>query len=546
MIILDVNNISKNFGYGTLFEKVSFSLNEGESISIVGQNGCGKSTLIKIIAGIYKPDSGQVSIKKDASVCYLDQVSSDREDSRLVQEVIKDAFSALKVLEERIKKYEAIIMNGETGEKYEKALEAYSKTIEEYSMLGGYDQETNIKIVSNGLGIKERLLSETYDNLSGGEKTLVQLAKVLIKKPDLLILDEPTNHLDIERIEWLESYIKSFKGACVIVSHDRYFLDKMSNKILDLGCIEPKIYVGNYTSYLSQKEKDFERQMASFEDQQELIKRLEKQIKYFATQGMAKNSSTLCDRAHALQTQLDRILKNKIQKPVEDIKFNIAFDDAGKSSKRIFETKNLNVKLPSGENILKDVNLVITDRERVALIGNNGSGKSTFVKCIMGTQDLEMSGDVFVGPSAKIGYLPQIISFHNEKSELLDYFMEETGQCEEYSRRKLAAFGFYKVDVTKRVKSLSGGEKIRVRLAVLLEQNVNTLVFDEPTNHIDIGTKEMLEKALENFKGTFVFISHDRYFINKFADRIVEFKNGQIKTYIGNFDDYKRAQNLGR
>ncbi len=538
MLILDVNKLSKNFGFGQLFEDVSFSLNEGESISIVGENGCGKSTLIKIIAGVYKPDGGQVSIKKGAKVGYLDQTLADSNDERNVYDVLKDAFKDLNESEAKIKTYEDKLTTL-TGDDYDKALSAYCKIIEEYSQKGGYNIDVTIKTVCSGLKISDSMLKMPYNVLSGGEKTLVQLAKVLLLKPDLLLLDEPTNHLDIERIEWLENYIKSFKGASVIISHDRYFLDKMTTKILDLNGISPKVYDGNYTTYLKLREAEFEKQMAEYKDQQIIIKRLTEQIKYFAERGMATNSSTLCNRAHSLQTQLNRILAKRVERPQEQSRLKIDFARENKTSKRVFEVSHLSVTAPNGRKILDNIDLTIMAGERVALIGSNGSGKSTLVKTLLKIQDLPVSGEVSVGQSVKIGYLPQIINFENTNLRLLDYFKDEIGANEEKARLKLSAFHFYKEDMAKKISSLSGGEKIRLRLACLLEQNVNCLIFDEPTNHIDIATKEVLEEAMDNFNGTILFVSHDRYLINKLAQKVIEFSCGKVKEYLGNYDFYK-------
>ena len=521
---------------------MSFSLNEGESISIVGPNGCGKSTLLRIIAGIERADKGAINIKRGASVAYLDQTSADRVDNRLVFDVIKDVFVEINDLARRIKKYEEIMSNPSSQEEYDKTLERYCRDLEEFSNKGGYDIDVQINTVCNGLKISETMLYQEYSTLSGGEKTLVQLAKALLQKPELILLDEPTNHLDIERIEWLEEYIKSFKGASVIVSHDRYFLDKMSTKILDLTDIEPKVYNTNYSGYLEERERYFEKQMAAYADQQQLIKRLQEQIKYFAERGMATNSSTLCDRAHALQTQLDRILARKIERPQEQKNIKIGFNEEKKSSKRVFETKDLIVTAPDGRRILDGVDLTITSGERIALIGSNGSGKSTYVKTLLGLQSMEHSGEVVMGPSVKVGYLPQIISFENDNQTLLECFKYETAVHEQRARQILAAFQFYKDDVNKMVKNLSGGERIRLRLASLLQQNVNCLVFDEPTNHIDIPTKEVLEKAIEDFDGTVIFVSHDRYFINKFAEKTIEFDDGKIVVYNGNYEYYKHLK----
>lgn len=539
MIILDVNKLGKNFGYGQLFENVSFSLNEGESISIVGPNGCGKSTLLKIIAGIEKADIGQVSIKKDAKVAYLDQTGSSIIDDRKVYAVLKETFGELNEMESRLNQLQEKMNQGLEEKEYNSILEKYCKLMERFSMAGGYEMDVNISTVIEGLKIDRNLLEQSYNNLSGGEKTLIQLAKALIIKPELILLDEPTNHLDIERIEWLESYIKSFKGASVIVSHDRYFLDKMSNKILDIDNGFGKLYVSNYSGYLVEKQKDFEKKLADYKDQQAIIKRLDEQRKYFAERGMATNSSTLCDRAHALQTQIERLKKYAIERPKEKKKINVGFSEEIKSSKKVITVEKLNVSIPKGRKILDNINIEIRSGERVALIGNNGSGKSTFIKTILGQRELLATGEVNIGPSVKIGYLPQIINFPNGEQKLLDYFMNSVGTNEEKARRILAAFQFYKEDVIKKVKSLSGGERMRVKLAELLQLKINTLIFDEPTNHIDIPTKEVLEEAIEEFDGTLIFVSHDRFFINKFAEKTIEFKDGNITTYLGNYDYYK-------
>lgn len=539
MIILDINKLSKNFGYGRLFDSISFSLNEGESISIVGPNGCCKSTILKMIMGLVKIDDGTINIKKGAKVAYLDQTGSSVDDDKCVYDVLKSAFTELNLMQEKINRLEQKLNLDLNEQELNVIMNKYCNLIEKFSYLGGYDIDININTVVDGLNIDKNLLNQTFNSLSGGEKTLVQLAKALLIKPDLFLLDEPTNHLDIKRIEWLENYIKSFKGATVIVSHDRYFLDKMSNKILAIKDGRAKVYNTNYSGYLIEREKEFEKQMVEFKNQQWEIKRLEERIKYFSEMGMAKNSSTLCDRAHSLQTQLDRIKKNAVARPREQKKLDVEFDTLRKTSKEIINCKNLSIKVPNGKTVLKNINLNIYAGERVAFIGDNGSGKSTLVKTMMTTQDLDVSGNINVGPSVKIGYLPQIITFSNDKLSLLEYFKNEIAVNEQIARQILAGFLFYKDDVNKKIKNLSGGEKIRVKLAELLQQQINTLIFDEPTNHIDIPTKEVLEQALENFKGTFIFISHDRYFINKFADKVVEFKGGEITTHLGNYDDYK-------
>lgn len=535
MQILNVDNLTIDFGFNKLFNNVSFSLNEGESISIVGPNGCGKSTLLKIIAGIIKPDKGQVSIKKGAKLAYLDQTGASIDDNRCVYEILKESFCELNELEKSIKKLEDK-MNKNTDN--QKIINKYCSLIDRYSNLGGYEIDANINTVIAGLKLDSTILDRSFNELSGGEKTLVQLAKTLIIKPDLLLLDEPTNHLDIERIEWLENYIENFKGAIVIVSHDRYFLDKMCDKILDLESSCGKIYSTNYTGFLEEKERLFEKQMTNYKEEQLLIKRLETEMKWFAERGMATNSSTLTARARALETRINRIKSNAIIRPVKRNKANINFLKDNKTSNRIISLRNFSVNLSNGKDLIQNITLDVFAGEHIALIGENGCGKSTLVKSIIGINNLNYTGIINIGPSVKIGYISQIISFKDDKQSLLDYFRLSTDLPEQMARQILVGFQFYNDDIKKRVGSLSGGERMKVKLAELLQNKVNTLILDEPTNHIDIDTKEAFENALKNFSGTLLFVSHDRYFINKFADKIFELNNGNINIYYGNYDDY--------
>ena len=538
MIILDVNKIAKNYGYGFLFEDVSFSLNEGESISIVGPNGCGKSTILKIIAGLENLDSGVVSIKKGAKVSYLDQTSSSIKNDRIVNDILKEAFTDLLLMENKISEIQRKI---EKKPEDTITLENYCVLLEKFSKAGGYDIDININTVISGLKLDKNILSQRYSDLSGGEKTLIQLAKTLLIKPDLLLLDEPTNHLDISRIEWLEDYIKSFKGASIIVSHDRYFLDRMSNKILsidDNGI--GKVYLTNYSGYLEERQKDLEKQIALYKDQQEAINQLEKKAKEFMNLGMARNSSALTKQGKTLWERAQRMKLSAVNKPIIQKTLNVEFSRHNKSSKEIIIADDLSVFTPNGKKILDNVNIKIEAGERVAFLGANGTGKSTFVKTVMGIQHLQINGKCFVGPNVKIGYIPQIIEYSNGNQSLLEYFSKTVNLPEQNIRSILASFAFSVEDVKKRVQNLSGGERMRVKLAELLQQEVNTLILDEPTNHIDIPTKEVLEEALEDFGGTLIFISHDRYFINKFANKIIEFVDGHTKTYLGNYDDYKR------
>lgn len=532
MLILNVDKLNKNFGYGALFKDLSFSLHSGETISIVGPNGSGKSTLLKIIAGLENKDSGNVNIKKDVQVAYLDQKSANNNDPRIAYDILMDAFEDINKMSETIKFYEEKMTKLNTNSaEYMIVLEKYCALMEKFSNVGGYDVDVNIQMICEGLNIQEEMLNKSYNSLSGGEKTLIQLARCLLTKPELLLLDEPTNNLDIKRIEWLEGFIKDYNGAIALVSHDRFFIDRVSSKILELENGKNKIYHTNYSGYLDEKEKNFEKDMALYKDQQEQIKHDIEMYRYFFQHNFP-------DKAKYFKEKYEREMREAIPRPKKPRKIKIKFEMEKKFSKKLIETKDLTVTTNENKQILKNVNTQINANENVALLGDNGSGKSTYIKSILGLQNLNVSGDVIIGPSAKIGYLPQVITYENEEFSVLRTFQECCNINEEKARSILFKFGFNQEDVNKFVKNISGGEKVKLKLAELIQNNVNTLILDEPTNHIDIPTRESLEDALDEFNGTLIFVSHDRYFIKKFADKIITFKNGNAKTSECGYSDY--------
>ena len=533
--MLNAIGVTVRFGKRVLFEDVNIKFNKGNCYGIIGANGAGKSTFLKVLSGELEPSKGEVVLDKGERLSILKQDHFAYEDFRVLDTVIMGNHELYKIMKDKEALYSKPDFSEEDGMKA-------AKLEERFAELDGWNAESDAATLLNDLGIDSSLHEKLMKEIDAKDKVKVLLAQALFGNPDVLLLDEPTNDLDIKTIDWLQEFLINFDNTVLVVSHDRYFLDRMSNKILDLDNGSGKVYSTNYTGFLEEKQRDFEKQMANYKDQQALIKKLEAEKKYFAERGMATNSSTLTARAHTLQTKIDRLKAMAVARPKEQKKLNVGFNEERKSSKKVITAEGLTVATPDGRKILDDIDLEVCAGERVAFIGSNGSGKSTFIKSILGEQELPVKGDVTIGPSVKVGYLPQIINFPNDEQQVLDYFRGETGVSEQKARQILAGFEFYKEDVTKRVKNLSGGERMKVKLAELLQQKINTLIFDEPTNHIDIPTKEVLEDAIEDFDGTLIFVSHDRYFINKFADKTVEFKDGKVTTYLGNYEDYKRSK----
>ena len=537
MIILDINKVSKSFGFGKLLDSISFSINEGERVAIVGQNGSGKSTLLKMIAKIEKVDEGTISIKKDAVVEYLEQGDvADTWKGKCI-DILKSAFEKLNNMHEHMQELESKLSSTTNAEELDVLVRQYSNLQEKFMLLGGYDIDLQINTVVNGLKIDKTLLDREFSLLSGGERTLINLAKNLLSKPDLLLLDEPTNHLDISRIEWLESYINTYKGTIIFVSHDRYFLDKVANKVVELDDGKANIYVGNYTKYLEEKENEEVKEFQIYKVQQKKIEEMEKAIKKLKEWGKMANNPTFFRRAKAIESNMNRLKAVAVEKPKETKSLPINFVATTRGSEFVIDAKNCNLIIGE-KQLLIGANCQVLNKEKVAIVGDNGTGKSTFIKELLKGENSALK----LGSNQQVGYLSQIIEFDDKKTSLLQYFIDETGLNDEISRSKLFKFQFYKQDLTKRVGSLSGGEKLRLKLAIMLQHNINFLILDEPTNHIDIETREVLEETLKDFKGTMLFVSHDRYFINKIATKILEIHNKKIYTFNGDYDYYLQTK----
>lgn len=534
MIILDVNKLSKSFGFENLIKNFSFSLNDNERVAIVGENGSGKSTLLKLIAKIEKQDEGTISIRKGAIVEYLEQGDvADTKEGKCI-DILKSAFTKLNEMQEELKNLEMLMAETIEEDKLNEYVRRYCGLQERFQNAGGYDVDLQIDYVVTGLKIEKRLLEMEFGSLSGGERTLINMAKILLSKPDLLMLDEPTNHLDLERIEWLEGYIKEFKGTIIVVSHDRYFLDKVVNKIIEIDDGKMKIYNGNYSQYVQQKEDEEVKEFEIYKVQQKKFEEMEKAIKRLKEWGKLSNNPMFFRRAKAIQSNLNRLKDVAQEKPKETHPLPINFIASTRGSQEVVRIKNLDLAI-GGKQLLVKANALIENSEKVAIIGKNGCGKTTLIKTLFNKQAHE---GLKLGSNLKVGYLSQIVEFEDKSEKLLQYFINETGLNDEISRSKLFNFQFFKQDLEKRVGHLSGGEKLRLKLAIMLQSNINFLVLDEPTNHIDIQTREVLEETLKQFKGTILFISHDRYFINSITTKIIEFYNQKLYTFNGNYDYY--------
>lgn len=531
MILLQLNDISKSFDGEDIFTRVNFEVKTGERIGVVGRNGAGKSTLMKIIAGVEDYDSGHISKIKNLRMGYLTQQMTLNSSASVFEEMAKP-FEHLKKMELLIREetnWLADHASNYYSEEYQQHMERYESLTNQFEQLDGYQYESKIKTVLHGLNFNEDDFDKPINDFSGGQKTRLSLAQMLLNEPDLLLLDEPTNHLDLETTKWLEDYLKYFKGAIVIISHDRYFLDKIVTQIYDVALGDVKRYVGNYEQFIEQRDKYYESRMQEYERQQDEIKRLEtfveKNITRASTSGMAKSRRKTLEKME------------RIDKPMLDARSaNIQFGFNRNTGNDVMNIRNLKIGYDSP--ITSPINIEVSKGDHIAIIGPNGVGKTTLIKTIAQRQN-QLEGEITFGANLQIGYYDQKQAEFKSNKTIIDYVWDQYPTMNEKDIRAiLGRFLFVQDDVKKVINDLSGGEKARLQLALLMLQRDNVLILDEPTNHLDIDSKEMLEQALKDFEGTILFVSHDRYFINQLANKVFDLNYDGGQMYLGDYQYY--------
>lgn len=529
-MIISCSHISKSYGVETVLEDVTFNLEDDEKAAIVGINGAGKSTVLKIIVNELSHDAGEISFKKNATIGYLSQINDFDSDRTIIDEVMESKRKLID-LEAELKKMENE-MSSVSPDFMEEHMNKYHDLSERFANEGGYSYKGEVISVIRGLGFSDDEFDKKLSTLSGGQKTRVCLARLLLDKPDLLLLDEPTNHLDINAIEWLENFLKTYEKAVLIVSHDRYFLDKIVTKVIEIEFKKSKVYRGTFTEFSKKKEEERAIYLKHYLEQQQMIKREEEIIRNYRSH--ATESEII--KAKSREKRLAHV--ERMEKPMEvraDMRFSI--EPSIESGKDVLSVIGFTKQFPN--NLLfKGIDMDIKKGERVALIGGNGTGKTTLLKILTGLYNAD-EGEMKLGTNVTIGYYDQEQQLFNEDNTIFDEIGDDYPDLTNTRIRNiLGAFLFTNDDVFKKMKSLSGGERGRVALAKLMLSSANFLILDEPTNHLDINSKEILETALNNYTGTVLFVSHDRYFINRVATRIIELKDRKLTTYLGNYDYY--------
>ena len=526
MADITVQNLTKYYGDKLILSDITFDVQSGEKIAILGANGAGKTTLLHILAGRLEYDSGIVSIGDGRTVGMIDQMPSYPENTT-VEDVLKTAFKDAHVIEVQMKELEyKMSLEPEN----EDLLRRYGVCQQKLDAMGGYNRDFEIDKVCNGLDIPKERRIQPFNQLSGGEKTRINLARIILEQTDILLLDEPTNHLDMDAVRWLGDYLESYAGTIVTVSHDRYFLDQCCERIIEVNDHKIEFYAGSYSFYAVERERRYEQKMREHENQMAEMKRLEAVSRIMhehGTEHLAKRAASI-DKRIARMKVTDRPKKNK--------RMNVSFGDPNYETEEVLKVKNI-TKSYNNRVILQNVTFNVRNGERVAILGDNGAGKTTLLKILLG-EEIADDGTIKKGVGLRPAYLPQQVKFENENRNLIDTLIYDKNVTMQTARNRLGAFQFSGEDQLKIVNKLSGGEKSRLRLCELMYDPLNMLILDEPTNHLDLMSREWIEEAVEAFTGTLLFVSHDRYFVERFATRVIYLENGKYIDFSGSYADF--------
>jgi len=535
MIEIQVEGLVKSFEIGkNILDGLTFQIDQGERVGLLGRNGAGKTTLFKILTGELDYDSGTVVVGKGRRLGLISQIPVYPA-GYTVEDVLRSAFGRLQALAAEMEELAGRMAAGESDPA---VLRRYGELNERFERFGGYDTDVAVNKIANGLSISDAQRGQLFDSLSGGEKTRVNLGRLILEDTDILLLDEPTNHLDLHATEWLEDYVRSFRGTVVVISHDRYFLDRIVNRVIEIEDGKAAFYSGNYSFYAVEKERRYQERMKQYQKEQAKIQQLEKaaeQLRLWAFQGMDKTYR----RAISMERRIERM--RTTSKPTKAKKIDARFSSAEFHGDEVLALRDLG-KSFGDKHLFDHISLKIEGGERIALIGDNGTGKSTLIKMIM-DEEFPDQGRIRTGPQVRTAYLPQLVRFDHPDWNLVENMMEaKKGLSAQSARNRLAAYDFQGEDVLKPVSVLSGGEQSRLRLCMLMDDEINFLILDEPTNHLDIDSREWIEEAVEAYDGTLLFVSHDRYFINRFATRIWELADGTITDYPMGFAQYRQVK----
>lgn len=531
MIDISVSGLVKEFEVGSkILDGLSFQIDTGERVGLLGKNGAGKTTLFKILTGELDWDEGEVTLAPGKRIGLISQIPVYPPEYT-VEMVLGTAFDRLKSIEAEMN---VLTLRMEAGESDPAILNRYDALAVLFEAGGGYDTDTACNKVCNGLGISGEMRAQLFDDLSGGERTRVNLARLILEDTDILLLDEPTNHLDLHATEWLEEYLDKFRGTVLAISHDRWFLDRVVSRIVELDRGKAEHYSGNYSFYVVEKQRRYEERLKQYEKEQAEISRL----KETARKMHEHNTELLHKRAFSIEKRIEKI--KTVDRPDKVRTMKATFGEKEFHGDEVFTVKGIS-KGFDGRTLFSDVDLEVVGGERIALLGDNGTGKSTFLKILLG-EEIPDAGKIHFGPTIKIGYLPQIVIFSHPERNLVDTMIYETNCSAQEARDRLGAFMFRGEDVFKQVSALSGGERSRLRLCILMGQRINLLILDEPTNHLDIASREWIEAAVEGYEGVLLFVSHDRYFIDRFANRVWMLENQQISDFKGSYAEFKARQ----